>query len=169
MLNWQYFPKSREIPPHLKDVVDVFSSNLNRIDSQSFTHNSDQVLEKLSRDLKKKGFIIEKSKKAKDKISVPVLFGKNGIPEKTFNADGIQKKTNTVLEIEAGRGVTNNQFLKDLFEACMMHEIDYLIIALRNIYLETNKDYNKVITFFETMYASGRLALPLKGILVIGY
>jgi len=30
------------------------------------------------------------------------------------------------LEVEAGRAYTNYQFLKDLFQACMMHDVQYL-------------------------------------------
>jgi len=64
--------------------------------------------------------------------------------------------------------VTNYQFLKDLFQACMMHEVNYLAIAVRNIYRGSN-DFEKVHTFFDTLYASNRLKLPLNGILIIGY
>ena len=99
---------------------------------------------------------------------MPVLFGMNGKLEKHFQADGYHQKTGTVIEVEAGRGVTNNQFLKDLFQACMMHEVHYLVIAVRKKYRKS-PDFNKVITFFDTLYASGRLSLPLEGILVIGY
>lgn len=50
----------------------------------------------------------------------------------------------------------------------MMQEIDYLVIAVRNIY-RTQKDFDTVTLFFDTLYASNRLLLPLKGILIIGY
>lgn len=66
----------------------------------------------------------------------------------------------------------NNQFLKDLFQACMMDDVDYLAIAVRNVYEAAganNRDFERVVNFFETMYASNRMKLPLKGILVIGY
>ena len=56
--------------------------------------------------------------------------------EKYFEADAFFDKKGFVLEVEAGRGLTNNQFLKDLFQACMMHNIDYLGIAVRMIYRE---------------------------------
>ncbi|AEW21273.1 hypothetical protein BFO_0629 [Tannerella forsythia 92A2] len=49
-----------------------------------------------------------------------------------------------------------------------MSDVDYLVIAVRNIYRK-NQDFEKVISFFNTLYASGRLILPLKGILIIGY
>lgn len=80
----------------------------------------------------------------------------------------IIKKKKIVIEVEAGRAVTNYQFLKDLFQACVMSDVDYLVIAVRNIYRK-NQDFEKVISFFNTLYASGRLILPLKGILIIGY
>jgi hypothetical protein len=50
----------------------------------------------------------------------------------------------------------------------MMHEIDYLIIAIRNTYSNRN-DFDKVLTFLDTLYSSERLKLPLEGILILGY
>jgi hypothetical protein len=69
---------------------------------------------------------------------------------------------------QAGRAVVNNQFLKDFFQACMMDEVEYLALAVRNLYGKSN-DFERVCVFFETLYASRRLELPLKGILVVGY
>jgi hypothetical protein len=168
MINWQYYPKRKEIPTHLKDVVDIFVLNQNVISSNDFTLNSNDVLEKVSLHLLELNYQVEVSKKAIDKIKVPVLFGMNGKLEKYFDADAYNEDLKTVIEVEAGRAVTNYQFLKDLFQACMMHEVDFLVIAVRNTY-RTNKDFQSVITFFDTLQASGRLILPLKGILIIGY
>jgi len=170
MVNWQYYPKSKEIPKHLKSVVDVFNKNESKIDSGHHLLGSNEVLLVLRRDLEQAGWKIEKGGKALDKIKVPVLFGMNGKLEKHFQADGYHAKTGTVIEIEAGRAVTNNQFLKDLFQACMMHEVAFLIIAVRKIYGKGNSpDFARVCTFFDTLYASGRLNLPLQGILIVGY
>ena len=70
-----------------------------------------------------------------DKIKVPVLFGRNGQLEKCFQVDAfLDGEDSTVLEVEAGSAVTNYQFLKDLFEACMMHNVAYLMIGVRKIY-----------------------------------
>ena len=168
MINWQYYPKRKEIPTHLKDVVDIFNLNQSVISSDEFTLNSNDVLEKISFNLLELNYQVEVSKKAIDKIKVPVLFGMNGKLEKYFDADAYNEELKTVIEVEAGRAVTNYQFLKDLFQACMMHEVDFLVIAVRNTY-RTNKDFQSVITFFDTLQASGRLILPLKGILIIGY
>ena len=73
-----------------------------------------------------------------------------------------------MLEVEAGRAVTNYQFLKDLFQACVMDEVDYLGLAVRKVY-KSSADFDKVYDFLDTLYTSGRLRLPLKGVLLIGY
>jgi hypothetical protein len=73
-----------------------------------------------------------------------------------------------VVEIEAGRAVSNNQFLKDMFQASMMKDVEFLVIAVRNVYMRSRKDFENVCAFMETMYASSRLRLPLKGILIVG-
>lgn len=168
MINWQYCPKSDSVPSHLRDVVEVFEEQLNVFSSENNTLNSNEVLEHLRNGLEVLGFQVEKSKSKADKIHVPVLFGRNGKLEKSFDADAYSQSQKTVIEVEAGRAVSNYQFLKDLFQACMMHEVDYLVIAVRNVYLN-KKDFEKVISFFDTLYASNRIALPLQGILIVGY
>ena len=78
MINWQYYPKRKEIPAHLKDLVDIFVLNQGVISSDDFTLNSNDVLEKISLNLLELNYQVEVSKKAIDKIKVPVLFGMNG-------------------------------------------------------------------------------------------
>lgn len=168
MINWQYFPKSDRIPNHLNDVVEVFIKYQKDISSEYHHLKSNDVLNILREELENLNFHVEKSKRSSEKIKVPVLFGKNGILEKYFEADGYNNINKTVIEVEAGRGYTNHQFLKDLFQASVMHEVQYLIIALRNLYRDS-KDFDKVIGFMETLYSSSRLTLPLNGILIIGY
>jgi len=77
---------------------------------------------------------------------------------KAFESDARHRDPKTVVEVEAGRGYLNNQFLKDLFQACMMHDVDYCTIAVRNHYLGSN-DYESVVSLFDTLYTSGRLKL----------
>ncbi len=169
MIQWAYFPQSDKPSPFVDKVVGVFEKRANDIDSSIHEIQvSDLVLSKLADDLEKIGFVVERGKKKKDKINIPVLFGKNGKIEKSFEADAYLEREGFVLEVEAGRGVTNYQFLKDLFQACMMQDVNYLGIAIRNQY-RTSPDFDKVFAFFDTLYKSSRLALPLKGILIIGY
>ncbi len=168
MIEWQYFPKSAEIPDHLNNVVNIFIDALPDISSSEHDLPSNAVLAHIREQLLVQGYAVESGKKDVDKIRVPVLFGKNGRLEKYFDADAYHAPNRTVIEVEAGRAVDNYQFLKDLFQACMMHDVHYLVIAVRRIY-KGDRDFEAVLAFFDSLYASGRLSLPLTGILVIGY
>ncbi|MEA2004021.1 MAG: hypothetical protein U9O53_03605 [archaeon] len=167
-ITWQYYPKSDYPQKILLDVIEVFKKNEKPIDSGKKQLVSNELLSKIRNDLKKIGFVVEEGKKKEEKIKIPVLFGENGTLEKSFETDAYHQKSGTVIEVEAGKAVTNYQFLRDLFQACMMKDTYYLIIAVRNVY-HKNPDFQKVNTFFSTLYASQRLTLPLKGILIIGY
>lgn len=167
-IEWQLFPKNLSCPSHLQKIVDAFVKQLDNIDSTSHQLDSNTVLGCLTSDFASLGYEVEMSKKDEDKIKVPVLYGKNGKLEKSFDADAYSQELKTVIEVEAGRAVTNYQFLKDLFEACVMTDVEYCVIAVRRIY-RTSDDFNKVITFMDTLYSSTKFSLPLKGVLIIGY
>lgn len=168
-MNYQFFPRSRGITVDIENVIDCFEAVSDKIDSLKHDkQESNEVLAKVGPKLEKIGFKVEKSKKAGDKIDVPVLFGRNNQVDKSFYADALSKDGRIVIEVEAGRALVNNQFLKDIFEASMMFEVEYLVLAVRNKYKASN-DFEKISTFLETMYISGRIQLPLKGILLIGY
>jgi hypothetical protein len=86
---------------------------------------SNGVLAHVATPLAELGFAVEAGKKHVDKIRVPVLYGNNGRVAKSFEADAYHAGGGFVVEVEAGRGVANNQFLKDLFQACMMDDVEY--------------------------------------------
>jgi hypothetical protein len=172
MINWAYFPRSDKPTDLALGVVSAFQQIYASITSSEHTLPSNAVLSHVAPLLAELGFSVETGKKSAEKIRVPVLYGNNGHVSKAFEADAHHVEGRFVVEVEAGRGVLNNQFLKDLFQACMMDEVDYLAIAVRNLYKAAgvrNPDFERVVTFFETMYASNRMRLPLKGILVLGY
>jgi hypothetical protein len=168
VIQWQYFPKSDAPTQLAREVVAAFESVASDVDSAKHSHNSNEVLRRAGDALRGVGFTVETGKKRDMKICVPVLFGKNGRVEKSFDADAYHAEQGFVVEVEAGRGVVNNQFLKDFFQACMMHDVWYLGIAIRNVY-RGSRNYERVISFFDTLYASRRLSLPLKGVLILGY
>jgi hypothetical protein len=168
MINWMFFPKSARAHPLALNVVAAFDAVSTQIDSASYDLASNDVLALAAPHLAAAGFTVEIGKKTDQKINVPVLFGLNGRLEKSFDADAYHQAGGFVVEVEAGRGVVNNQFLKDMFQACMMHDVYYLAIAVRNIY-RGRQDFEVVCKFLNTLYASQRLQLPLRGILVIGY
>lgn len=149
-------------------VVSVFAANAVQIESGKANLKSNAVLEVLRPGLLSAAFQVEQGRTKSQQIRVPVLFGRNGRISKSFHADAYHRDAKLVLEVEAGRGVVNNQFLKDLFQACMMQDVDYLAIAVCNQYGHL-ANFEAVIRFFETLYVSRRLQLPLKGVLIIGY
>lgn len=168
---WQHFPKHSPCPEGLKLVTQCFKDVVDDISSLKKTNEgqeSNAVLRKVRNGLVQIGFNVESSKSKEGKISIPVLFKENGLVDRKFEADAYHPSEKIVLEVEAGRGVTNNQFLKDLFQACVMQDVDFFAVAIRQDYRGHN-DYKKVVGFFDTVYASNRLTLPLKGILIIGY
>lgn len=168
MLNFQFFPRSHGLTQEIKDIIACFEEHYNKIDSEVNNLTSNEVLNIVRKSLEKICFTVESGKDKESKIDVPVLFGKNNVIDKSFYADALSSDGRIVIEVEAGRATENNQFLKDLFEACMMYTVEYLVIAVRNTY-RSHSDYEKIYTFFETLYISNRLRLPLKGVLLIGY
>jgi hypothetical protein len=167
-VQWVYFPKSSKPSIKSVEVVGAFQSVETLMDSSKYDHPSNTVLALVRTRLQDIGFLVEAGKSHGDRIQVPVLFGLNGRLEKSFDADAYHEDEGFVIEVEAGRAVVNYQFLKDFFQACMMNDVNYLAIAVRNTY-RNRKDFEIVTRFFETLYASSRLAVPLQGILVIGY
>lgn len=168
MIQYQFFPRSRGLNSQMQEIINVFKSVENDISSDKNDLVSNAVLNLLRPHLNKIGFSVETGKAAENKIDVPVLFGKDNVADKSFYADALSEDGTIVIEVEAGRATENNQFLKDIFEACMMFDVEYLVLAVRNTY-RTHDDFSRCYTFLETLYVSNRLHLPLKGILLVGY
>ena len=175
MIHYQFFPRSHGLTKEMAQIVDCFKA-VDAAKSADEQYRSNYMLSLVRPHLEKYGFKVETGKAKEEKIDVPVLFGENNSIDKSFFADALSADGRIVLEVEAGRAVRNNQFLKDIFQACMMFDVEYLAIAVLNEY-RFNKtggggishDYHEVKTFLETLYVSNRIRLPLKGILVIGY
>jgi len=168
MIRFQFFPRSQGITKQIQSVISCFEIEYDKIKSSDFNLSSNEVLEIIRPHLEQIGFICETGKSKEKKIGVPVLFGFNNKIDKSFNADAVSEDNKIVIEVEAGRATENNQFLKDIFQACMMFEVEYLVIVVRNTY-RNHKDFELIYAFLETLYISNRLHLSLKGILLIGY
>lgn len=172
-ISWSYFPKTDPLPEVLKDSINIFEKNFDQIDSSkndtiTLRLKSDQVLKVVEEDFVKNGFEIETGKKKDEKIRVPVLYGHQGSVSQAFEVDGWHRQNKIVLEIEAGRAYVNHQFLKDIFEASVMDDVDYLVLAVRNIY-KNKKDFEIIRDWLDTLYITRRISFDLKGILLVGY
>src|SRR6266487_3775313 len=165
LVDWQYYPAYDRPPMKLEKIIELFESNYDLIRSDRHNLVSDSVLKILRTPLEQEGFVVEKGKGISERLRVPVLFGRNGRIEKAFEADAYHREMKIVVEVEAGRAVTNFQFLKDIFEACVMADVDYLVIGVRKNY-KGKKDFEIVTAkFLDSLYANPRLKLPIKGIL----
>lgn len=178
---WSYFPKTDPIPNELEEIIGVFEKNFKEIDTikdeEKITKGvkdikdrlqSDDILKIVEKDFLDLNFKIETDKKKSNKIRVPVLFGHQGKTAQAFEVDGWHEENKVVLEIERGRAFANNQFLKDIFEVSVMVNVDYLVLAVSNLYKGSN-DFEKICVWLETIYATNRIKLSLKGILLVGY
>jgi hypothetical protein len=168
MIKYQFFPRSRGVTAEIQEVINSFKAIEAQIDSSASELKSNEVLQIVRPYLEQLQYTVETGKGVNEKIDVPVLFGQDNKIDKSFYADALSADGRIVIEVEAERATENNQFLKDLFKACMMFDVEYLVLAVRNVY-RTHYDFDRVYSFLETLYISNRLHLPLKGILLIGY
>ena len=172
--HWQYFPRFAPAPQHLIDTVTAFERVSNQISTPHNQLSSNEVLDAVADGLESLAYKVERGKTRAEKIYRPVLYGKDGAIDKAFEVDAWQESTGTIVEVEAGRAVINHQFLKDFFEACVIQDAKFLVIAVCKAYkpasLKTpSNDFEIVATFMDTMFASGRLQIPLEGIMIVGY
>jgi hypothetical protein len=168
MINWLYFPKSRHPSMLATAIIEAFEAEAEKISSRNHDLRSNQVLACVEPHLTQVGFLVEGGTKTEGPVLIPVMFGRDGRPVKHFHADAFHEGEGFVVEVEAGRAIKHNQFLKDLFQACLMHNAHYVAIALRK-HNDGENDFEEVGQFMEILSASTRLKLPLKGVLLIGY
>jgi hypothetical protein len=160
----EFFPKSAVVPIHIEKVIGAFENKKNNIRSDNLDLSSNKVLECLELDLTNLDYIV--SSKTTSGLLLQAL--KISGPEMQFKPDAYQVESKTMIEVEAGRACSSYQFLKDLFKAFILTEVDYLIIAVRQYY-KGNEDYEKVKKYIEALYRTKKFIVPLKGILIIGY
>ena len=56
----------------------------------------------------------------------------------------------------------NDQLLKNLFQACTMHNVEHLSLPVRKV-CRTSNDFERVVRFLDTLYASDHNQLQLAG------
>ena len=170
---WKFYPARSPEPDWAAGVVKVFSTARSTIDSvKRHGVSSNAALAAVRPGLTKLGFTIETGKTGAQKITRPVLFGEQGKPIVSYDVDGFHPDHRVVLEVEAGRGAANNADYRDLVRASLMVDADYLIMAMMLEY-RTGKtvmrSYEQTRNRLDAIYASDRLKLPLKGLLLVGY
>ncbi|MGH2797420.1 MAG: hypothetical protein ACRDM0_07040 [Thermoleophilaceae bacterium] len=170
---WKFYPVRLPAPKWAPGVLKTFTTARSKIDSAELRGvSSDTALAAVRPGLRKLGFTVEHGKTTADKIWRPVLFGENGEPVVAYEVDGFHQRERIVLEVEAGRGAANNADYRDLVRASLMVDTDYLVLAMMQEYRagkQVTRSYEQTRKRLDAVYASDRLKLPLKGVLLIGY
>jgi hypothetical protein len=171
------FPRT-EPPPHFTAaIVDVFRLNEPLISTMTLKKGltSDAVLTQLRSDLLQLGFAVELGKTAGGKIKRPVFFGENGIPDLQYEIDAFHVDWHCGLEIEAGRAWMGNAVYRDMIQALVMVELEYLVLAVPNGYRyfsggrsTTSKDYENTCAVSDALFGQSRIRMPYR-LLVVGY
>jgi hypothetical protein len=170
---WKYYPSRSPAPEWVRGIVDAFANSASDIDSRS-NHGvtSDVALAVLRPALVALGFDIEAGKTASGMIRRPVLFGETGRPQVAYEIDGFHEGHGIVLEVEAGRGAAGNADYRDLIRTSLIVDAEYLVLGMMLEYKTGRtviKSYERTRDQLDAIYASERLRLPFRGVLLIGY
>jgi hypothetical protein len=171
------FPRTSPPPVFAAQVVAAFDAHYDAIATEKLPKGltSDAVLAELHDDLKNLGFTLESGKAIANLIDRPVFFGENGEPELRYHIDGYHPTWRCGLEIEAGRGWMGNAVYRDLVQAMVMVDVDYLCLAVSNTYRynssgkqTVSKDYENTAAVAGALFGHSRVRMPF-GLILIGY
>jgi hypothetical protein len=155
------------------DLVTVVAGAESSISTANASRlSSDAVLAALASGLVDLGYAVESGKKREQKISRPVLFGENGVPQVSYEIDAFHDSLGVAVEVEAGRGAANNADYRDLVRTSLILDARYLALVMPLAYQgghQVMRAYHSSRQQLEALYASDRLKLPFDGILLVGY
>ena len=176
-IRFSTFPRTESPPRITGSIVSIFRSSEPSIATigREKGLTSDAVLHALRADLVGLGFIVEQGKTTADKIKQPVFFGENGIPALQYEVDAYHPEWRCGLEVEAGRAWLGNAIYRDLIQALVMVDLQYLVLAVPNGYRRkslgrtvVSKDYEGTCAVADALYGHSRVQMPYR-LIVIGY
>lgn len=167
------YPLTEPPPGFMREVISIFHKYEDEIATERRSKGliSDDVLSIVRDDLSSIGFMVESGKKQDQKIKRPVFYGENGIPTVRFEVDAYHPSWKCGLEIEAGRAFGGNAVYRDLVQALIMVQVEYLILAVPNIYKfagSPTRDFDRARNLGDALYGHSRVKLPY-GLIIIGY
>jgi hypothetical protein len=176
--SWDYFPRNARPP----EWVEPFIANVRAAEQSISTVerrtglDSDRVLQQLAAGLYELGFAVESGKKASERIRRPVLFGSNGYAEVSYEIDAFHDGHGIVVEVEAGRGARGNATYRDIIRTSLIVDAQSLALLLTVAYRHVSggrevlvRAYKECADLLSALYASQRLPLPFRGVLLVGY
>ncbi len=174
---WSYFPRNRRPDDWALQLVSVVASARDAIDSATAVGlSSSSVLASLRPGLEALGYTVEAGKLAADLIRRPVLFGSEGQWVVEYNVDAVHDELRIVLEIEAGRGARSNAVYRDLIRSALIVDVQFLALGVMHVFRYRSgartvevPSFDDALRQIDAIYASGRLDMPFKGLLLFGY
>lgn len=175
---FSYYPKNVAAPGWVGALTATFHEVRKDIDTVRLPKglSSDHVLRALRPGLIAMGFEVESGKHQSEKVLRPVLFGDEGRPRVMYEIDAFHDDYGIALEIEAGRGASNNADYRDIVRTALILKSRFLALATPIEYKFKNKGKETSIPAYkhthdrlDAIYASQRLRLPFDGALIIGY
>jgi hypothetical protein len=176
-IRFSTFPRTEPPPVHLKAITDIFEAHELTICTLVLEKGltSDMVLQELRPALLGLGFMVEASKAAMHKLKRPVFFGENGIPGLQYEIDAYHPDWKCGLEIEAGRAWMGNAVYRDLVQALVMVDLEFLVLAVPNGYkyqsggkTVVSKDYENTVAVADAVFGHTRFIMHYR-LSVIGY
>lgn len=174
---WTYYPQRDPPPAWVPDLIAEIAQARPRIDSTTVRgFGSDNVLAVLRPGLERLGYRIEVGRSVADRITLPVLFGEQGVPRVRYSVDGVHETHGVLLEIEAGRGADGNAVYRDLVRTSLIVNARFLVLGVMQEYHRKSGGrtiirpcYSEAKDQMDAIYASQRLRLPFEGVLLFGY
>lgn len=171
------FPRTQPPPAFASSLVGVFEAHHDAIGTlnreKGLTSNA--ILALLAEDLLALGFAVEMSKAAEHRIKRPVFFGEGGQPDLRYEIDSFHPGWRCGLEVEAGRAWLGNAIYRDLIQAMVMVDLDWLGLAVPLGYRRnslgrrvTSRDYENTCAVANALYSHDRVRMPFR-LLVMGY
>lgn len=175
---WSYFPSYVRAPDWVTDLAAVVGASSDAISTLEQTRGlkSDGVLAALAPGMEQLGYLVETGKAAAQKIRRPVLFGENGVPTVSYEVDAVHDELGIVVEVEAGRAARGNAAYRDLIRTSLILDARFLVLMLPVTYRYQSAGrtasvhvYKESLDQLRAIFASQRLTLPFKGVLLLGY
>lgn len=175
---WSYYPRNVRPPQWAREFAQLVASVESTISTVEHKTglSSDQVLQQLAPGLLDLGYAVESGKTKAQRIYRPVLFGDNGEPRVSYEIDAFHDELGIAVEVEAGRGAAGNADYRDIVRTSLILDANHMALLLPQRYRTTVSNKVHAIAAYEhtrgqldAIYASQRLVLPFKGVLLIGY
>ena len=176
-IRFQCFPRTEPPRELVRPIVELFRKHEMKVGTVLLGKGliSNDVLAILRKDLGGLGFEVERGKTTAEKLQRPVFFGENGEPTLRYEIDAYHPQWQCGLEVEAGRALLGNAVYRDIVQACVMVDLQHLVLAVPNVYRNksagktvTSSPYRSTVAIVETLYGHSRLRMPYT-LTVIGY